>query len=183
MKEWIGYYEDILPDEISNGIMNIKDGWKPSTYSNHEGNIGAKKSRERVIMDEIYIEQYAPFYNDLFKASGKVLVAYKKKHPYMKYMSSVRCTNFRVNKYEEGGFMSEHADAIHHSHGQHYGFPEVSILLFLNEEYEGGEFIVADTMYKPKKNSAIIFPANFMFPHYVNKVTKGTRYSIITWLM
>ena len=40
MKEWIGYYENVLPDEISDGIMNIKEGWKPSTYSNQEGNIG-----------------------------------------------------------------------------------------------------------------------------------------------
>ena len=23
MKEWIGYYENILPDDVSNGIMNI----------------------------------------------------------------------------------------------------------------------------------------------------------------
>ncbi len=35
MKEWIGYYKDVLSDEISNGIMNIKDGWKPSTYASH----------------------------------------------------------------------------------------------------------------------------------------------------
>ena len=32
MKEWIGYYENILPDDVSNGIMNIKDGWEISTY-------------------------------------------------------------------------------------------------------------------------------------------------------
>jgi len=183
MKEWIGYYENALPDEISNGIMNIKNGWKPSGFSGHDGRITDKDSKKRVVMDEIYIEQYTAFYNDLFKAVLAVNTAYKKLHPYMKYMSSVRCTNFRVNKYEEGGFMSEHADAIHHSHGQQYGFPEVSILFFLNTEYEGGEFVVADTMYKPKKNSAIIFPANFMFPHYVKPITKGTRYSIITWLM
>ena len=50
-------------------------------------------------------------------------------------------------------------------------------------DYEGGEIVIADTMYKPEKGSAIIFPSNFMFPHYVNKVTKGERYSIITWLM
>ena len=42
---------------------------------------------------------------------------------------------------------------------------------------------IADTIYKPKKNSAIIFPSNFMFPHSVNQVIEGTRYSIITWLM
>ena len=26
--------------------MNSKDGWKPSTYSNHEGNIGKKVEKE-----------------------------------------------------------------------------------------------------------------------------------------
>ena len=49
MKEWIGYYENILPDDVSNGIMNIKDGWEISTYSNHGGSIGIEKSKERVI--------------------------------------------------------------------------------------------------------------------------------------
>ena len=53
MREWIGYYENVLPDEISDSIMNIKEGWKPSTYSNHKGNIGLEKSKERVIMDEL----------------------------------------------------------------------------------------------------------------------------------
>ena len=44
MREWIGYYENVLPDEISDSIMNIKEGWKPSTYSNHGGSIGIEKS-------------------------------------------------------------------------------------------------------------------------------------------
>ena len=37
--------------------------------------------------------------------------------------------------------------------------------------------------YKTVKGSAIVFPSNFMFPHAVKKVEKGTRYSIVTWLM
>ena len=79
--------------------------------------------------------------------------------------------------------MSEHVDNIHHSHKQEYGFPQGSLLYFLNDDYEGGEIVIADIMYKPKKNSAILFPSCFMFPHYVNKVEKGVRYSTITWLM
>ena len=110
--------------------MNIKDGWKPSGFSGVDGRANDKYNKERVVMDEIYIEQYAPFYNDLFQATLKVVNAYKLLHPYTKYMSSVRCTNFRVNKYQEGGFMSDHADAIFHSHGQQYGFPEVFCFIF-----------------------------------------------------
>ena len=50
-------------------------------------------------------------------------------------------------------------------HQHHYYF-------FLMMDYEGGELIIADTIYKPKRNSAIIFPSNFMFPHSVNKIKK-----------
>ena len=79
--------------------------------------------------------------------------------------------------------MSRHLDNIHHSHGQQYGYPQVSALLFLNDDYEGGEFIVAKEKYKTKRGSAIIFPSNFMFPHEVKIITKGIRWSIVTWLM
>ena len=48
---------------------------------------------------------------------------------------------------------------------------------------EGGDFYVASERFSPKKGSAIIFPSNFMFPHEAEVVTKGTRWSIVTWLM
>ena len=181
MKEWISYYEDVLTSELSENIALNSKGWKQSVYANEKGL--TKNSLQRVVMDETYIRDNMEYYVDLLGATKNVVKLYKEKHPYMKYFNPNTCTDFRVNKYEEGGFMSEHADSIHHSHGQKYGFPQASVLFFLNDGYEGGEFIVADTMYKPKRNSAIIFPSNFMFPHSVNKIEKGTRYSIITWLM
>ena len=79
--------------------------------------------------------------------------------------------------------MSKHCDNIHHSHGQQYGYPHVSVLLFLNDDYEGGEFVVADETYVTKKGSSLIFPSNFMFPHEVKPITNGTRWSVITWMM
>ena len=79
--------------------------------------------------------------------------------------------------------MKEHIDNIHHSHGQKQGYPHLTSLIFLNDDYEGGEFIVTDKEYKTSKGSAIVFPSNFMFPHEVKEVTKGERWSIITWLM
>ena len=105
---------------------------------------------------------------------------WKKKH---KDFSCIRHTDFRLNKYSEGGFMSRHLDNIHHSHGQQYGYPQVSALLFLNDDYEGGEFIVAKEVYKTSKGSAIIFPSNFMFPHEVTTIRKGVRWSVVTWMM
>ena len=181
MKEWIGYYEDILTNELSENIALNSKGWKQSTYSNEKGR--TENSLQRVVMDETYIKENMIYWVDLLNATKEVVKLYQKKHPYMKYFNPNRTTDFRVNKYGEGGFMSEHADNIHHSHNQQYGYPSASLLFFLNEGYKGGEVVIADTVYKPKRNSAIIFPSNFMFPHYVNKIQKGTRYSIITWLM
>jgi len=123
------------------------------------------------------------YWQPLLNITKEVVKLYKEKHPYMKYYNPNRTTDFRLNKYSEGGLMTEHADNIHHSHGQQYGYPSTSVLYFLNDDYEDGEIVISDVMYKPEKNSAIIFPSNFMFPHYVNKITKGTRYSIVTWVM
>ena len=49
--------------------------------------------------------------------------------------------------------------------------------------YEVARNVISGLRYETKKGSAIIFPSNFMFPHEVNRIEKGTRYSIVTWLM
>ena len=38
-----------------------------------------------------------------------------------------------------------------------------------------------DEEIKLKKGDMLIFPANFLYPHQVNAVKKGTRYSWISW--
>ena len=92
-------------------------------------------------------------------------------------------TDFRISKYSTGGFMSKHIDLIHHSHGQQYGYPQVTVLLFLNSDYDGGQIWIANNVYQTTEDSAIVFPSNFMYPHEVLQITKGTRYSATCWLM
>ena len=48
MKEWIGYYEDILTDELSDGIMSLTRWLETSTYANHKGNIGVEKVKKEL---------------------------------------------------------------------------------------------------------------------------------------
>ena len=52
----------------------------------------------------------------------------------------------------------------------------------LNNDYEGGEFVLIDEKIDLSKGDIIIFPSNFMYPHKVEPVTKGTRYSYISWI-
>jgi len=176
--DYIEFYENILSDDVCDKIMAHDWSMRKSTYSNNDGM--SKTSNERVRMDEVWITKDMPFYDDI-KIS--MMKAIKKYSNYHKNFSCIHHTDFRINKYSEEGFMSEHVDNIHHSHGQHYGYPQVTILLYLNDDYEGGDFFVAKEKFKPNKGSAIIFPSNFMYPHEIKSVTKGTRWSIVSWLM
>ena len=182
MKDYIGYYTDQIPPPICDAIIGHVENetlsdFAKSTYSDPAGVV---ESDDRVCMDEIWFLQDHKFYDVLKNFVLKGLENYSKQHP--KFVVTHH-TNFRLNKYSKGGFMSKHCDNIHHSHGQQYGYPHVSVLLFLNDDYEGGEFVVADETYVTKKGSSLIFPSNFMFPHEVKPITNGTRWSVITWMM
>ena len=165
-----------LSESDINEIQRFSD-FSKSTYSNSKGRV---EDEDRVYMDEIWFHEGEKFYDNLKIACDKIIFNYSKEH---ELFACQRHTDFRLNKYSKGGFMSKHCDNIHHSHDQEYGFPQVSALLFLNDNYEGGEFVVADETYTTKRGSGIIFPSNFMFPHEVKPITKGIRWSVITWLM
>jgi len=181
---WIGHYENVLSQELCNAIIEEDFDYNESTYSTHEGQSPDWKKNKRVKMDEIWIRKDHVFYKELNHAVTGVAERYSEEVKANKRnFVAHKTTDFRVNKYEKGGYMSLHCDNIHHSHGQQYGFPQASVLLFLNDDYEGGEFVVSELQLNIKKGDAIIFPSNFMFPHEVKEVTKGTRWSIVSWLM
>jgi len=93
-------------------------------------------------------------------------------------------SKIRFNRYSKTKKMAEHCDHIHSLFdGQIKGVPILSIVGVLNDNYEGGEFI----MFKNKKiellaGDLLIFPSNFLYPHKVNSVKKGTRYSYVSWV-
>jgi predicted 2-oxoglutarate/Fe(II)-dependent dioxygenase YbiX len=60
----------------------------------------------------------------------------------------------------------------------------VSPILYLNDEYEGGEleFVHFGIKIKPKKGNLYLFPSNYAYSHIAHPVTEGTKYAIVTWL-
>ena len=178
MEKYIGYYEGVVPHVLCRDIINYGFNFQPSTYSNSKGR--TETSNERVRMDEAWIKNGNVYYSAIGAAFRYIIKKYSEDHP---LFTVQHITDFRLNRYVEDGFMSSHVDNIHHSHGQQYGYPQASILLFLNDDYKGGEFVVAEKVYRPTKGSSIIFPSNFMFPHEVKIVTKGVRWSILAWTM
>lgn len=91
-------------------------------------------------------------------------------------------SSFRLNKYLPNTYMREHFDHIHDLFdGEKKGVPILSLLVLLNDEFEGGQFTINGEDQNLQKGELIIFPSCFLYPHKVELITKGTRYSIIAW--
>lgn len=61
----------------------------------------------------------------------------------------------------------------------------MSIVIALNEDYDGGEFVFPQQkrIIKLKKGQLIGFPSNWTHPHGTNSLKNGTmRYTVTTWL-
>jgi hypothetical protein len=84
--------------------------------------------------------------------------------------------------YDVKGKYETHVDTFH---AQSNETRKLTILVFLNDDFEGGKFYIAnghERMYpEQKKGTVLIFPS-FM-PHGVEPITKGVRYSIVTWMV
>ena len=110
----------------------------------------------------------------------------------IKYIDDVKSSCFdggtgistvRFNKYDTDKQMASHCDHIYNIFdGERRGIPILSIVGVLNDSYSGGDFI----MFEEEKidiNSGdiLIFPSVFLYPHKVDPVTAGTRFSYVAW--
>ena len=93
-------------------------------------------------------------------------------------------TTTKFNKYQVGSLMEKHWDNIHSIFdGDIKGIPTLSIIGGLNNNFQGGEIeMFENTKIKLKVGEVLIFPSNFLYPHKVCPVTKGTRYSFVNWV-
>lgn len=89
----------------------------------------------------------------------------------------------RFNRYAENKKMAEHCDHIHDLFdGERKGIPTMTALCLLNDDYIGGEFIMwTDEKIELNQGDVIIFPSCFLYPHRVDPVLSGVRYSCVAW--
>lgn len=61
---------------------------------------------------------------------------------------------------------------------------KMAVMYYLNDDYEGGSihFPEYDLTYQPKANEALIFPAESGYEYSIEKITNGTKYSVLSYL-
>jgi len=163
LAEYVGC-DDWIDTVISDGSINTQIR-NCSTIGMSFSNIINKNSKLRGELDKY-----------LHTSVSATIKKYVEKYPACAIQQD---TGYDLLKYKEGQFYIEHIDSFR-------DLPRViSCSMALNDDYEGGEFAFFNQKlkYKIPKGSAILFPSNFMYPHEIMPVTKGTRYSVITWFV
>lgn len=180
MKEYILEVKKIIPQVVCNKIISYFD----SDYDDAV-TVGGKDKNIRNCLTRDLLSP---------KSFGQTICAnvvkekifqcvdhYKKKHDiYIAKISQLDILRYDANEYKVGY-------KFHNDFGPKSLERHLSISICLNNEYEGGEFVfdIPGGHYTVPQNvgDAVIFPSNFMFPHQVNKITKGTRYALIGWVI
>lgn len=90
-------------------------------------------------------------------------------------------------RYTKGGKYFRHADADQYDKEKKAFYKimdrDVSLLLYLNEEYTGGSinFTRFNYSYRPSKGDLLFFPSDQRYLHQAEMVTSGVRYAIVSW--
>jgi Rps23 Pro-64 3,4-dihydroxylase Tpa1-like proline 4-hydroxylase len=119
------------------------------------------------------------YWNYVKKEIQRLFFYYHTKFP---LMTSSLVHQIDLLKYGPGGKYDVHTD------NSTYTSRTLSVIMNMNDTYEGGDLIFTDqkeneiTRYKLGKGSIIFFPSNFIYPHSIQPITKGKRYSIVAWL-
>ena len=95
--------------------------------------------------------------------------------------------NPQVLRYEPGGLYGPHSDSDHYiaaeSQWRKVIDRDVSLLIYLNEDFDGGElsFRQFNYRYKPCTGDLLFFPSHGHYAHQALPTTRGIRYVIVSW--
>jgi predicted 2-oxoglutarate/Fe(II)-dependent dioxygenase YbiX len=178
--------EQLIPQNICNKIIEDieKREWRPHTWYNAEqGTFGSEETKELDVQnttDELqdlltpFVIQMGGIYNSevLFEGGGD------RTRQIMSKFSKIR-----FNRYVPGQIMRTHIDHIKSLFSPpEQGIPVLSMIICLNDNYEGGELVFWDDYkIKPAAGSIIAWPSLFLYPHRVDEVTAGKRFSAVVW--
>lgn len=183
LSDYLKIYKVISDESCDKIIQELeKEIWKKHEYydvtTNKSNIVNAEKELDVLSTKNIDVKNFVEkqIYNTIYQYVIKDL-------NFNFMLGWQNFSDVRFNRYSVGQIMSEHCDHIHSLfEGKDKGIPILSILGCLNDDYEGGQFLMwGDEEIKISKGEIAIFPSNFLYPHQVLPITKGVRYSFVSW--
>jgi len=184
IKDYVWIFKNEIDDNLCHNLVSdLEDSfinWEQHTYRDHKTgealNLNANKE-----LDVTYIDTES--HNQLMDITWNVIDKYIKGLGFDWFAGWAGFSAIRYNRYRNEQLMSMHCDHIQSIFdGNKKGIPTLSILHSLNDDYVGGDFLMwDDEKINFNKGDIMVFPSNFLYPHRVTPVTKGVRYSAISW--
>jgi len=171
--------ENVLTEEECSFIINEYENsgnWTPTgLYNLSDKKAKANCSHVMITLDKHLYKNGNVIDQLIFNRSSECLKLYREKFPFCVVNKD---QGYELLKYENGNYLSKHVDYMNEEKDR-----ILSLSFALNDNYEGGEwsFFDDELSFKISTGAAILFPANFMFPHEIKTVSKNIRYSIVTW--
>ena len=179
LQDYIKIY-NIIPPEICNSTIQSLNNAPWETHQFYDYKNETKISNEK----ELSVAMYnTPSHEFLMALVDKAYTTYIKELNFFWFGCWTKHTTIRFNKYSVGTQMKQHCDHIQSIFdGENKGIPIMSCIGVLNDDYKGGELVFfEDQIYKLNKGDILIFPSNFLYPHKVNEVIEGKRYTFVSW--
>ena len=185
LKDYILHLDKWIPKKICNQI--IKELNKDKNWYRHNWTDSKSYKKYSIEQKEMYMNNTQEFtdvkelYDLVWKGLEKYIVIEKLGGD--EFKGWVGFNQIRFNRYNKDQSIAKHVDHIQSLFtGDIRGIPILSIVGVLNDDYDGGEFIMFDDYeIKFKAGDLILFPSVFLYPHLVKPVKKGTRYSFVSW--
>ncbi len=164
-----------LESEISLGIPGIE--WRGAQVNAKEDHsyvrncVDLKYKRENLGKTIPFSQNLFNIHESVDKSLDKCLTHYESLwHLKMHYKEA-----FNFIKYLPGKYFKVHGD-----HGPYYACT-VSAVVYLNDDYDGGEleFTRQELVIKPQAGDIVVFPSNFVYEHSSLEVFSGTKYSVV----
>ena len=171
-KYFINFYEN------NSKHADIESSYKFKTENHENDNFKCINLTTLSLKDNNFIKplELAKRYISIMITNYVVHIKSKKISPTYSNFFINSSENIRILKYEKGQLIKDHSDVG--------GDIRASCTLNLNEDYEGGEFRFFDGQIKHsfKTGDAMLFPAEPIWIHGTEPITKGVRYSINCFL-
>ncbi len=185
-----GKYPFLIFDNLLD-IKELKEAINSLKSSSYKARISGNRVDENI--RKTLIHSPTPQIETIFQ---KAFFKVKEEAEKFYGVSFLKGSQLQILEYKEGGFYKCHADNANEIikdkkliNYKVVNNRDLTTLLFLNSNFEGGEIEFCHlrynngkrVIYKPKGGDMIIFPSHGLFAHEVKKVKKNSRFAVVKW--
>lgn len=180
----------LTPQQLDSLLPSVKTlPFQNSTvFTNNDGTLADSSGRTS---SGTFVPEGTSICVEIHNAMNASLIEYQRKvgklckqYQFYPVIGGVKSKSSReqiqILRYSPGEKYDYHSDTHDYQDRKQF-FRSFSVVVYLNDDFEGGGTDFVHRHYKPKAGQALIFPSSWVFTHSGAEVVSGTKYVAVTW--